>query len=82
MTATTKYPRRAYIPIRRPRDQVGRLRSVEHLGGDVGPGPDAEQADAGQGRDQLVLTQRARARLDLIARLGQDGGRIRVDVLE
>jgi site-specific DNA recombinase len=65
---------------RSDRDQAGR--AAQDPVGDVGPGPDAEQAHPAQGLDELVLVQRTRPGLDLVALLGQPCRRIRVDVLD
>ena len=62
------------------RDQVRRRR--EGPLGEVRPRADAEQADAGQRLDQLVLAQRALARFHLVAGLGQPGNGVWVDVLQ
>ena len=56
--------------------------SVEHLLGDLGVGPDAEQGHVVEGLDQLVLRERLRAQLHLEAAALEhvDGGG--VDVLQ
>ncbi len=50
--------------------------------GHGGVGADAEQTDTGQGLDQLVLGQRARAQVHLVAAAAEDLGGRRVDVLQ
>ena len=54
----------------------------EHPLGDLGLGPDAEQADPVQRLDELVLAERAGQRLYLIASLRQSSRRVRVNVLQ
>src|SRR5208337_5046462 len=44
--------------------------------------PDAQQAHVADGLDELILAERARQRVDLIARLDQPRRRVGVDVLE
>ena len=65
---------------RADRQQV--RRGLEHRRGDGGLGPDAEQVDAVEGGDQLVLVERALDRLDLDAPLGEQPHAVGVDVLQ
>ena len=57
-------------------------RRLENLCGDVGFGPDAEQVDALEAADQLVLVQRPGELLDVVAGGAQHGGAVGMDVFE
>ena len=54
----------------------------EHALGDLGLGPDAEQAEALELLDQLVLAERAGQRLYLVTGFRQSSRRVRVNVLQ
>jgi hypothetical protein len=62
------------------RDQIRRGR--QDTLGDLRPRPDAEQVHAVDGLDELILTERTRQRLDLIALFGQPRRRVGMDVLD